>query len=168
MKKNIRCFRCGRSELALCRNKSVNMIYGQLQSSLRDAHPRMRPRVLQICVFMSSVFTKGCALTFSQGVFVHKNAKVTFAVTTATKFLCLSSSCASCHVTSVGYTTLLSNFYTTVQVKGSYFTEHQIGFLFERRIFHDSSTLFLWIWKAGVTHFPQLHCIPAPWHNMIQ
>ena len=137
MKKNIRCFRCGRSELALCRNKSVNMIYGQLQSSLRDAHPRMRPRVLQICVFMSSVFTKGCALTFSQ------NAKVTFAVTAATKFLCLSSSCASCHVTSVGYTTLLSNFYTTVQVKGSYFTEHQIGFLFERRKFHDSSTLFL-------------------------
>ena len=94
-------------------------------------------------VFMSSVFTKGCALTFSQGVFVHKNTQVTFEVTMATKFPCLSSSCASCHVTSVGCTTLLNNFYTTVQVKGSYFTEHQIGFLFERRIFHDSSTLFL-------------------------
>lgn len=159
MKKIIRCFRCGRSEQALCRNKSVNMIYRQLQSS---------PCVLQTCVLMSSVFTKGCALTFSRGVFVHKNAKVKFEGTMATKFLCLSSSCASCHVTSVGYTMLLSNFYTTVQVKGSYFTEHQIGFLFERRKFHDSSTLFLWIWKAGVTHFPQLHCIPAPWHNKIQ
>ena len=122
----------------------MNMIYRQLQSSLRDAHPRMRPCVIQICAFMSSVFTKGSALTFPQGVFVHKNAKVTFEVTMATKFLCLSSNCASCHVTSVGYSTLLtSNFYTTVQVKGSYFTEHQIGFLFERRIFHDSSTLFL-------------------------
>lgn len=93
MKKIICCFRCGRSELALCRSKSVNMIYRQLQSSLRDTHPRMRPCVLllhpcvlQICVFMSSVFTKGCALTFSQGVFVHKNAKVTFEVTMATKF----------------------------------------------------------------------------------
>ena len=46
-----------------------------LSERRRDAHPRMRPCVLQIlCVFMSSVFTKGCALTFSRGVFVHKYA----------------------------------------------------------------------------------------------
>ena len=45
-----------------------------LSERRRDAHPRMRPCFLQICVFMSSVFTKGCALTFSRGVFVHKYA----------------------------------------------------------------------------------------------
>ena len=146
MKNIMCCFRCGRSELALRRSKSVNMIYRQLQSSLRDAHPRMRPCVLQICVFVICLHQRLCTNMFSQGVFVHKNAKVTFEVTMATSFcvFCFATCIAQCSVITSANIRLVSGW------------KAHIPWFHDSMIFHDS--LFLWIWKAGINHFPQLHC----------
>lgn len=135
---SVRTFRAGASSEQICeRDLQAITVLSERRAS-QDA---------PLCSSSSSFCSSDMCLYF---ICLHQRlctdvfpGEVTFEVTMATKSLCLSSSRASCHMTSVGYTTLLSNFYTTVQVKDSYFTEHQIGFLFERRIFHDSSTLFL-------------------------